>query len=238
MVNDILFYRQNLLKIAESRHLMSNTHQCIFIIARRRIFGKHPRLLFRTVLNRIKRATFRTRVHVVMREACTFRFDAASRFRITALKRKFFTSSCARSAQGATPHPYPQCRLRRHPRNDQNKTQGIRGHDTYFPAVREICIVSPHSVSSPRRPLNAASGGIKRQTPRQVGEALFRSERGELRTAGALRQFRSAEAVRREPNERRKSAAPTSPHAVFPYNSNPINEIKFFKKSKFSGHSA
>ncbi len=46
------------------------------------------RLRSRTVLNRIKKAAFRVREYVVMREPCTFRFDAAEPLSNNRLKKE------------------------------------------------------------------------------------------------------------------------------------------------------
>ncbi len=47
------------------------------------------RLLLRSVLNRIKRAAFGVRARLVMREACTFRFDAAKPLSNNRLEKDF-----------------------------------------------------------------------------------------------------------------------------------------------------
>ncbi len=64
----------------------------------------------------------------------------------------------------------------------------MRGHDTYFPNCREICIMSPYSAVCLDRFVDAAEGGIegfqdKRKAGGQGGAALLRRERGELRTS-------------------------------------------------------
>ncbi len=114
-------------------------------------------------------------------------------------------------------------------------TRGIRGHDTYFPAVAgnmyrvpafRLLPSNAGSAPSPMPPQAAQD-----QTHRRGWRCSF-SER-----AKGLR-FAPRKSRKKPESERRKRAAPTSPHAIFPYNSNPTNEIKFFKKSKFSGHSA
>ncbi len=171
MVNDILFYRQNLLKIAESRHLMSNTHQCIFIIARRRIFGKHPRLLFRTVLNRIKRAAFGAQAHVVMREPCTFRFDAAKPLSNNRLEKEIlYIIMCTLRSRSHAPSqmPPPAASPKRQSKAEEygDMIHISRQFGKYVSCPR---IPPPH----PKRPPNAAAGGIKEQTQRKRLRCLF-----------------------------------------------------------------
>ncbi len=120
-----------------------------------------------------------------------------SRFRITALKRKFFTYQCARPAHGATPHPPPET---------AKQNTGIRGHDTYFPAAREICIVSPHSVSSPQTPPKCRRRRHPDKRPTGGWRCSF-SER-----AKGLR-FAPRKSRKKPESERRKRAAPTPPPA-------------------------
>ena len=98
--------------------------QCVqnsFLLAAKRAQNYfHSRSFFCSVFNRIKRAAFVVRAYVVMREACTFRFDAAEPLSNNRLEEEIlYIMMCTpRSRRRA------KCRRRRHP--DKRNMQGWR----------------------------------------------------------------------------------------------------------------